>query len=159
MKPGVPSAARYQWRLLDLLIVTLLVAVHLAHFPLAVDHSQSNFDMFIPLTPTLIAVWLQLRLNLSTLRSTMMHYITCVIWAYLYSYGLDVNYNRHGVSSPFYRPVESPATEAFVASKRMAIQAFVTSGIYFLVLGMIRRWRSRRASLCEPKTGTQNLEH
>jgi hypothetical protein len=69
MKPGVPSAARYQWRLLDLLIVTLLVAVHLA------------------------------------------------------------------------------------------IQAFVTSGIYFLVLGMIRRWRSRRASQCEPKTGSQNLEH
>ena len=54
------SSSRQPLSILDLLLVTLIVAVHLFHFPLAVRYSESGMMYLVPLIPTLIAIWIHI---------------------------------------------------------------------------------------------------
>lgn len=114
----------------DLLLATLIVAVHLAHLPLAVDHPRSAVIDFVPLVPSLIAVWIQSRFRLGTLHATLMHYVVCVVWAFLYGYGFCLALNARERATPTHGRMLEPISWASDWMREMCVFALFTSVIY-----------------------------
>jgi len=137
------GSVRRPLAILDLLLFTLIVGVHLAYLPLAVDHANSPLTLLIPLVPTLTAVWIQLRFGLKTLQATLTHYNVCVAWAFLYGYGYCLTLNARQATTPSHGRMFEPFSWAFGDMREMAVLALLTSAIYAAVSFMILRGADR----------------
>lgn len=132
--------------ILDLLLFTLIVGVHLAHLSLAVDHANSPLTLVVPLVPTLTSVWIQLRFRLKTPQATLTHYTVCVVWAFLYGYGYCLTLNARQASKPTHGRMFDPFSWAFDGMQEMAVLALLTSAIYAAVSWLALRRANRRIS-------------
>jgi hypothetical protein len=110
----------HRFTILDLLLSTLIVAVHLFHFPLAVRFHESNLMMLVPLAPTLITTWIHLRVRPRILHAMLIHYLVCVSWAFLYGYGYSMSA----------KSTEAPLEMAVRVASDMAVAALVTTPVY-----------------------------
>ncbi len=81
------SAALRQFRILDLLAATALVAIHFAAFPVLASSSGSQWPLLLYFSPTAITCLLHLRLGLGTSTAMVVHYVVSLVWCYLYSIG------------------------------------------------------------------------
>lgn len=129
---------RHPLSILDLFVVTLVVAVHLFHFPLAVLYHESNLMLLVPLAPTLITIWIHIRARPTVIQSALLHYVICVSWAYLYGYGYALAASR--ILWTAFR--DSPAEMAEIVSKDMAVFAIFSSLLYGIVARCVQ-WRIR----------------
>lgn len=110
----------------DLLVITLVAAVHIIHFPLAVSYPDSSILYLVWLIPTLITVWIHVRVRPTAAQSIFLHYFVSVYWAFLYGYGYALAANailEH--VTPF-----EPARYAVGATKEMAFIAIFSSLLY-----------------------------
>lgn len=108
------------------MVATLVVAVHLFHFPLAVRYRGSDMMSLIPLVPTLIAVWIHLRAKPTLFQVIILHYVVCVTWAFLWGFGYALAAKNEPGSTYFEDPFEMGA---YVA-REMAIVALFTTFLY-----------------------------
>ena len=128
------SNSRQPLSILDLLLVTLIVAVHLFHFPLAVRYRASQMMYLVPLIPTLITIWIHIRLRLKVLHAIIVHYIVSVFWAFLWGVGYALAATHEPGSSYFEDPVEMGA----FCSVQMMLPALFTTFVYAWVAVCIK---------------------
>lgn len=129
--------------ILDLLLATLIVALHLFHFPLAVRYRVSHMMFLVPLIPTLIAIWIHFRAKLSVLQATSVHYAVCVSWAFLYGYGYALAATQEPGSSYFVDPM---SMGLFIARQMALIALFTTFlyGLAALCIKLEKQFRRKR---------------
>ena len=114
----------------DLMVATLVVAVHLFHFPLAARYRESNLMYLIPLVPTLIAIWIHIRTRPTLFLAILTHYVVCVSWAFLWGYGYAIAARSDPGSAYF----EDPFEMGSYVAREMAVLALITTFLYGSVI-------------------------
>ncbi|MCA9140908.1 MAG: hypothetical protein KDB00_29255, partial [Planctomycetales bacterium] len=94
------STAKYGFRIVDLLAVTALVALHLAAFPILASPSGTDWPMLLYFSPTAITCLLHLRLRLGTSAAMGVHYAATLVWMFLYSLGQNAAINAYNTANP-----------------------------------------------------------
>ena len=140
------SDRRRSLSILDLMLATLIVAVHFFHFPLAVRYRGSGLMLLVPFVPTLITIWIHHRARLTLLQATCLHYAVSVSWGFFYGYGYALASIQERGSSYFGDPL---SMGTYIATEMVGI-ALITSCLYSLIawcIGLAKRKRPARRKL------------
>ena len=89
-----------QFRLIDLLLFTGMLAILLAAFLAQIRTPFAAWTIAIYLTPTAFAGLLQFRFRLPIIPAVAVHYFTTIIWIFLHSIGRSAALNAHFAAIP-----------------------------------------------------------
>ena len=128
------------FRIIDLLGLTGLVAVHLIAFPI-IAKSTTFWGPLLYLSPTVVTCLIHLRLRLSVRAAVIVHYALTLVWTFLNSLGQTAASNEFNENShiDLYPRVIGDTIE-------MAVYGVVLSTVY----GMIC-WSALNANAAEIK--------
>ncbi|TWT70741.1 hypothetical protein V7x_08670 [Crateriforma conspicua] len=84
-----------RFRIIDLLAVTALVALHLASLPAEVSKGGSEIAALLYLSPTAITCLIHLRLRLNISAAIFVHYVLTIAWTFLHAVGLHYATNAY----------------------------------------------------------------
>ncbi|WP_286763616.1 MULTISPECIES: hypothetical protein [Rhodopirellula] len=102
--PRVTALRRF--RIIDLLAVTALVALHLASFPAEASKGGSDMAGLLYLSPTAVTCLAHLRLCLKIPTAMFVHYVLTVAWTFLHAVGLNYATNAYNPMMRSGRTVE-----------------------------------------------------
>ena len=94
-----PAVLRH-FRIVDLLGLTALIALHLAAFPAEASTGGSDWAAFLYFTPTAVTCLLHLRLRLNITSAVVVHYFATAAWTFLHAIGLNIAINAHNTTDP-----------------------------------------------------------
>ncbi len=97
-KHAAPKVLR-GFRVIDLLGLTGLVAIHLIAFPIIARVYSTWWVGFFYFSPTVVTCVIHLRLRLSVRAAVIVHYALALIWAFLDSLGQTVASNKFNENS------------------------------------------------------------
>ena len=86
--------------ILDLLVITAVVALHLAALPAEAATGGSDFAALLYFTPTVVTCLLHLRLRLAITSAIVVHYVASAAWTFLHAVGLNFAINAHNLRDP-----------------------------------------------------------
>ena len=115
------------FRIIDLLGLTGLVAVHLIAFPI-IAKSTPFWGPFLYLSPTVVTCLIHLRLRLSVRAAVIVHYALTLVWTFLNSLGQTAASNEYNKDShiDLYERVVGDTIE-------MAVYGVVLSTVYGII--------------------------
>ncbi|TWU42361.1 hypothetical protein [Novipirellula artificiosorum] len=125
-----------QFKILDLLGITALVALHLAAFRIEATFGSSDWTDLVSVTPTAITCLLHLRLRLRIRMAMVVHYISTLAWTFMHSLGYYAALNAYERAHPplpeillHYAPVDN----AWDDTLDMAFWGIALSATYGMV--------------------------
>jgi hypothetical protein len=84
-----------RFRIIDLLAVTALVALHLASLPAEASKGGAQIAALLYLSPTAITCLTHLRLRLRISSAIFVHYVLTIAWTFLHALGLNYAANAY----------------------------------------------------------------
>ncbi len=127
----------------DIFALTLVVAFHIASCKLAVTYRESSLTSLIFLTPPAITVWLHSRIGVSWATGAVMHYLTTVVWSYIYGMTYSFFYVRRQASVYYEKDsvgLEHPPSFAMFSLEVAAFLGIFTSILYAAIGYALAIW-------------------
>ena len=132
--PFAKSKGLRRFRIIDLLAMTALIAVHFAAFPVLARSGGSEWPLLLYFSPTAITCLLHLRLSLGTSTAMVVHYAISLVWSYLFSLGQYAAVNKY---NPMQRSSGSVQVDVYATAwddmLGMAIMGFALAAAYGLI--------------------------
>lgn len=116
----------------DLMLLTAIIAAHLAITKLAVDFRENRLSLVVLLVPSALTILIHRRLQLSWHIAAFIHYPVSLVWAFAYGVTFSLCWNRlpHSFFEKSSVGLETPIHYGTFCVEVMAILGIVTSSIY-----------------------------